>query len=156
VGAAIGRAWTGEESCHVQIEASWGDDEHHYVVLSFRSVSEHGVYLETLSIVDPRGVDLELRSTKWKSMSLDEKPTKEKWVEPGEVLPTQLPTGADIAERLWRRTCDRGGEEGKKPKLSFGGMLTFEYICSQVDKPKPTKKRLMVQLRETGPAYRKA
>ncbi len=140
-----------KQPCLVQMKASWADAGAHYVALTFTNASAHGVYLESIAIVDPKNVALDVAPAPHADMQFgSHKETS--WVAPDQLLPYRLPPIAAESRTIVCRMQD--GDDGgrRRASLTFRGAVTLEYKCSQLDQPKPVVKRIAVQLREKGPA----
>ncbi len=85
--------WDGARSLFAHLESSIYEDPYFHVRFTLQTVAPHALYIESLAIVDPEGVDLELMSTEYESIRLGSG-RERAWYAPEEVFPLQMASAA--------------------------------------------------------------
>jgi len=149
---ALYHAFKAEQKVFVQIDASWKVDSTYYVALSFRNLTEHGLYLEAISPEEPMNLQLDARHgypSLGMDLSTDEDSDAAKhWFSTPpltSVFPILLQPGVDHAERFTLRLL-----HGTDSELET---FTLKMVFTQLDQPKLGKESKVIRLRQNGPKF---
>ncbi|SPP66738.1 hypothetical protein [Nitrospira lenta] len=145
VGSAMYKAYLGNTDLFIQIASSHREGDYYVVELTLRNVSEHGVYLEALSLPDSPKVPLEIghKVRKDTGMTIDQVLVWEA-VDQSTFLPAHLRPGGDDSKTVWLRI----GPISKQPdKLADVKSMKLGYRYSPLDEATSTDKTIRVRLR---------
>jgi hypothetical protein len=143
-GAAVIAGLKGDQSVFVQCQASWREKGTYTLVLSFRNVAGHGVYVERVSVAQPQGVQMRTwKPSKDISFGADETPARS-------PLPLPLLLAPSIHSET---TIGLELTDNSKGQLGTGYMVTVEYAYTRLDSPldHPQVGRVNVAIRQTAP-----
>lgn len=145
---AVYHAFKAKQKIFVQIDASWKADNSYFVALSLRNLTEHGLYLEDISLDEPKNQQLDLVRgyPGHNSWTFGSSEIKASVVSNPPVLPFLLKAGLDHAEEFTFRLPRTSKVETVKLKIAF----------TQLDQSKPGSESKVVRLRQDGPAFIKA
>lgn len=145
VGSAMYKAYLGNTDLFIQIASSHRENDYYVVELTLRNVSEHGVYLETLSLPDSPKAPLEIghRVRKDTGMTTDLVLVWEP-VEKTTFLPAHLRPGGEEYKTVFLRI---GPISGQKDKLAGVKSMKLGYTYSPLDEATPVDKTIRVRLR---------
>jgi hypothetical protein len=140
---AVYHAFKSRQKIFVQIDASWKAANDYFVALSLRNLTEHGLYLEDISLDEPRNQQLDVeRGYPGNKMNFGSAAIK---ASKPAVLPILLKVGVDHPEEFTFRLPDASKLETVKLKIAF----------TQLDQPKPGWESKVIRLRQDGPAFLK-
>lgn len=146
---AVYHAFKARKKIFVQIDASWKAANDYFVAFSLRNLTGHGLYLEAISLDEPRNQQFDLargyprqepRLMNFGSASIKAA------IKAGSVLPILLEVGVDHAEEFTFRLPDASKLETVKLTTAF----------TPLDQPEPGWESKVIRLRQDGPAFRKA
>ena len=149
---AVYHAFKARQKIFVQIDASWKVENNYFVALSLRNLTEHGLYLENISLDEPKNVQLDVvlgypvKGTPGMIMFGGSAPKASAPKASAPVLPILLRAGVDHAEEFTFRFPHTSKLETVKLKIAF----------TQLDQPKPGSESKVIRLRQDGPAFLKA
>ena len=145
VGSAMYKAYLGNTDLFIQIVSSHRENDYYVVELTLRNVSEHGVYLETLSLPDSPKVPLEIghKVRKDTGISIDLIVVWEP-ADRSSFLPAHLRPGGEDSKTVWLRI---GPISTQKDKLADVKSMKLGYTYSPLDEATATGKTIRVRLR---------
>jgi hypothetical protein len=146
-----------EESVFVQINASWKEreDNHYHIAMTFKNLTEHGIYLEGIRVLKPKTTDTLIEMPRSGRRVHDTGPelphpdaNAPKWVGSDQILPVLLTPGDDPGTWIEVRLPDPGVGEDDPLAVVLG------YWYSRLNEASSTPAEMTVRLRRSGPPFR--